>query len=150
MQKLDFPDFQFHITEENGRLSIFDPVRKKYVALTPEEWVRQHVIRFLADEKNVPISLIGVEKEIRLYNTQKRFDVAVFDRNAKALLLVECKAPSVDITRQVLDQVVRYNFSLQVSYLMLTNGLKHIFCRIDIQTGMPQLIPELPTYANLC
>lgn len=149
MIRLNFAEYNLHIMDQEGRLSIFDPIRKKYVALTPEEWVRQHVIRYLADDKNVPLSLIGVEKEIRLYNTQKRFDIAVFHRNGKALLLVECKAPSVNITQQVLDQVVRYNLALQVCYLMLTNGLNHVFCRVDLHSGIPSLIPDLPVFGEL-
>ena len=115
--------YKFRMMDNEGKLSIFDPVRKKYVALTQEEWVRQHVIQFLVQEKQVPLSLISAEAEIRLYNTRKRFDLAVFDRNGNALLVVECKAPSVPVTQNVLDQAVRYNMTMKVGFLMLTNGL---------------------------
>jgi type I site-specific restriction endonuclease len=128
---------------------IFDFVRKKLVALTPEEWVRQHVLRFLVDEKKIPASLISVESEIRLFNTKKRFDIAVYDRNGKALLVVECKAPSVAMTQDVLDQAVRYNMTLKVNFMMLTNGLTHIFFKTDEESGNIRIIEELPDYSNL-
>jgi hypothetical protein len=99
MIKLNFPDYSFRIKDLDGKLVIFDPVRKKYVSLTPEEWVRQHVIQYLKQEKHVPLSLISVETEIRLYKTRKRFDIAVFDRNGHALLVVECKSPAVPVTQ---------------------------------------------------
>jgi hypothetical protein len=149
MQKLNFPEYQFHIVEKDGRLSIFDPVRKKYVALTPEEWVRQHVIRFLVQEKQVPVSLISVEVEIRLYNTLKRFDLAVSDRNGHALFVVECKAPAVPLTQAVLDQAVRYNMAMKAPFLMLTNGLHHIYCHMDLNTNSISLIDHLPEFSAL-
>jgi hypothetical protein len=146
MIKLNFPLYEFRIVEKDGKLTIFDPVRKKYVALTPEEWVRQHVIRRLVQEKQVPLSLIKAETEIRLYNTRKRFDIAVFDRNGQALLVVECKAPSVPISQEVLDQAVRYNLTMKVGFLMLTNGLQHIYCQIDTEKGTIRSIDDLPVF----
>jgi hypothetical protein len=119
------------------------------VALTPEEWVRQHVIRYLTEEKKVPAGLVKVESEIKLYKTRKRFDVAVFDRTAKALLVVECKAPTVPLSQETLDQVVRYNLTLKVRYLMLTNGMQHLFCKVDPQTGHTGLIGDLPDYTDM-
>jgi type I site-specific restriction endonuclease len=150
MIKLNFPDYTFSMTEKNGKPVIFDPARKKYVALTPEEWVRQHVIQFLNREKQVPLSLIGVETEIRLYKTRKRFDLAVFDRNGKPLLVTECKSPSVSVTQDVLDQAVRYNMTLKVSYLMLTNGIQHIYCQADIINNSIRIINDLPDFQGLC
>jgi hypothetical protein len=149
MIKLNFPDYEFRIIQKADKLSIFDPVRKRYVALTPEEWVRQHVIRYLEKEKLVPLSLIRAEAGIRLYQTHKRFDLAVSDRNGNPLLLVECKAPSVAVTQEVLDQAVRYNMTLKVAFLMLTNGLQHIFCRVDLITGALKRIETLPEYSGL-
>ena len=146
MHKLNFAEYQFHITEKDGKQTIFDQVRKKYVVLTPEEWVRQHVIQFLIIEKNVPVSLIVVEAEISLFKTRKRFDIAVFDRNGNALMVVECKAPSVPLSRGVLDQAVRYNMTLKVGLLFLTNGLQHIMCRVDPTNGSIQQISDLPGY----
>jgi hypothetical protein len=146
MIRLNFPDYTFNIKENDGRLIIFDPVRKKYVALTPEEWVRQHVIQYLNREKHVPLSLISVESEIRLYKTRKRFDVAVFDRNGRPRLVVECKSSSVPVNQEVLDQVVRYNLALKVGYLMLTNGLQHIYCQVDTVSSAILSIIDLPDF----
>jgi hypothetical protein len=148
MIKLNFPVYEFRILEKDGKLTIFDPVRKKNVALTPEEWVRQHVIQYLVQEKQVPLSLIRAETEIRLFNTRKRFDLAVFDRNGNALLVVECKAPIVVVTQDVLDQAVRYNMTMKVGFLMITNGLQHIYCRIDKKTGAINMIKDLPDYSR--
>jgi predicted type IV restriction endonuclease len=147
--QLNFPEYKFHLQKGPHKTLIYDIIRRKYVTLTPEEWVRQHVVHFLTVEKKVPASLIGVESEIRLFNTRKRFDIAVFDRNGKALLIVECKAPSVQVTQDVLDQVVRYNMSLKVNFLMLTNGLTHLFCKADPESGNIRIIGELPDYGNL-
>jgi hypothetical protein len=149
MTRLNFPEYQFRITEKNGKLSIFDPVRKKYVVFTPEEWVRQHVIQYLVNEKQIPLSLITVEAEFQLFKTRKRFDITVSDRNGRPLLLVECKAPSVPVTQEVMDQAVRYNFAMQVGFLMLTNGLKHIFCHIEAGEVSYKLIAELPDFQEL-
>jgi hypothetical protein len=146
MIKLNFPDYKFRIKNYDGKLVIFDPVRKKYVALTPEEWVRQHVVQYLKQEKQVPLSLISVESEIRLYKTRKRFDIAVFDRNGHARLVVECKAPSVPVTQEVLDQAVRYNLTLKVDFLVLTNGIQHIYCQIDTNKGVIRIINDLPDF----
>lgn len=150
MVSLNFPRYEFRITiEEKGKQVIFDPVRKKYVALTPEEWVRQHVIQYLAQEKNVPLSLMKVESEIQLLKTKKRFDLAVFDRNGHSLLVAECKSPSIKLTQHVLDQAVRYNMTLQVKYLMLTNGLQHMVCETDPDTGSIRPIKSVPDFSDL-
>lgn len=149
MIKLNFPEYPFHILEREGKKIIFDPVRKKYVVLTPEEWVRQHVINFLIIEKNVPVGLIGVETEFKLFKTKKRFDLVVHDRNGKALILIECKAPAIPLTQAVLDQASRYNFALNVDFLMLTNGLQHIFCMVDKSTGTLNIIESLPVFQQV-
>lgn len=146
MIKLNFPDYTFSIKEMDGKAVIFDPARKKYISLMPEEWVRQHVIQFLHLEKQVPLSLIRVESEIKLYKTRKRFDIAVFDRNGHPRLVVECKAPSVQVTQEVLDQVVRYNFALKVGLLMLTNGIQHLYCQVDTNDGLIKIIDDLPDF----
>jgi hypothetical protein len=150
MIKLNFPDYNFSIKDHNGKPVIFDPIRKKYVALTPEEWVRQHVIQYLNREKQVPLSLIGVESEIHLFKTRKRFDIAVFDRNGHPRLVAECKSPSVPVNQAVLDQVVRYNMALKVSFLMLTNGLQHVYCQVGTNNGITGMIDDLPDYPGLC
>jgi hypothetical protein len=150
MIRLNFPEYEFRFHEKAGKLTIFDPARKKYVALTPEEWVRQHVVQYLHREKQVPLSLIGIESEISLYKTRKRFDIAVFDRNGHPQLIVECKSPSVSISQQVLDQVVRYNMALKVGFLMLTNGFQHIYCQVDKNDNSVRIIKDIPDFAELC
>jgi hypothetical protein len=147
--QLNFPEYKFHLQKSDRKTMIFDIVRKKFVALTPEEWVRQHVLHFLVGEKKVPATLIGVESAIKLFNTMKRFDIAVFDRNGRAMLVVECKAPTVALTQDVLDQVIRYNMALRVNYLMLTNGLTHLFCKADQDSGNIRIIEDLPDFSNL-
>jgi hypothetical protein len=146
MQRLNFPAYEFRIREEGTAFTIFDPVRKKYVALAPEEWVRQHVIQFLVREKKVPATLIKVEASFHLFKTRKRFDIGVFDRNGKALMVVECKGPTVPLSQEVLDQAVRYNMSMKVELLMLTNGFQHFFCRYDLNNSTFCLITDLPDY----
>lgn len=150
MIKLNFPDYTFSIKDNDGKHSILDPVRKKYVVLTPEEWVRQHVIQFLNKEKQVPLSLMRAESEIRLYKTRKRFDIGVFDRNGKAMLIVECKSPSVAVTQDVIDQAARYNMTLKVGFLMVTNGIQHIYCHVDANNNAIRMINDLPGYPELC
>ena len=146
MVKLNFPEYEIHLLEKDGKLTVFDPARKKYVLLTPEEWVRQHVIRFLVTDRGIPLSLIRVEAEFSLFRTKKRFDIAVCDRNGKGLLVVECKAPGVLLTQNVLDQAVRYNMTLRVNLLMLTNGLQHIYLRMSPEDGIMRQFSELPAY----
>jgi hypothetical protein len=147
MIQLNFPPYEFRIAFENSRHSIFDPVRKKFVALTPEEWVRQHVIRFLVEQKMVPLRLIRAETWINLFKTRKRIDILVSDRNGNPLIIVECKAPSVVLGPDVLDQAVRYHMAMKAGYLMLTNGLQHVYCRI--YSGGLSLIEELPEFQDL-
>lgn len=125
---------------------IFDEIRKKFVVLQPEEWVRQHVIRFLMEEKGYPKSLISVEREITINGLSKRFDVVVFSPSANVSLVVECKAPSVVITQSVFDQIARYNLSLNADLLMVTNGLTHYYCQMDYNQKKYHFLNELPKY----
>ena len=149
MKQLNLPDFEFKTRTENGQLQIFDPVRRKYVALTPEEWVRQHFIHFLIENKNVPLSHIAVEKSIRVSNLPKRADIVIFKGGLKPVLVVECKASSVEITEEVFHQVLRYNMSLRVDFLVLTNGLRHVYCRVDYNKQKADFIEDLPNYEQL-
>ena len=127
MQKLNLPQYEFKFKMLGQITQIFDIVRKKYTALTPEEWVRQHIIHFLIHEKGFPASLIGVEKGIVFNGLKKRVDILIFDRNAKPFMIVECKAPQVKISQEVFDQASIYNLQLNVKFLLVTNGFKH-FC----------------------
>jgi hypothetical protein len=123
MIAIEYPPYQPKVkVQANGRL-IFDPVRKQWVALTPEEWVRQHFLQYLLQVKNYPATLMAVEKEIDLWGLKKRCDIVVFDTsNTAPKLLVECKQPTVGLDEKVIDQVLRYNMNLQVSYIVITNG----------------------------
>jgi hypothetical protein len=125
---------------------MFDEIRKKEVVLTPEEWVRQHFIQFLINEKNYPRSLIKLEGGMKLNQTARRTDIVLFNNKGEKVLLVECKAPSVKITQQVFDQVARYNWVHRVPLLAVTNGLHHFYCKIDFDNESFGFIPELENY----
>jgi len=148
MQQLNFPDFDFKIRNANNRQEIFDPIRRKYVTLTPEEWVRQHLIAYLTIVKGYPVSMIGVEKQLLLNKLPKRFDLVVFGRNANPFLLVECKAPGVEIKEKTFDQAARYNMLLQADYFIITNGLEHFTCRLDYENRQYIFIEEIPPFVR--
>ena len=146
MEKLNFPEFNVLIKNKENKSYIFDPVRKIWLIFTPEEWVRVHCIFYLIEIKKYPASLIRIEKELRLYNTKKRFDILVAGLNLKPLILVECKAPSVKINQKTFDQIARYNSALKSEYLMLTNDINHFFCKMDFQKGKYIFLQDLPFY----
>jgi hypothetical protein len=148
VQKINFPAYQFRFKSNENKTLIFDIVRKKFVVLSPEEWVRQHVLHLLTSELNYPISMINVEKQLQLHNTKKRYDIVVYNSDASIHLIVECKAPNVTIDQAVFDQIARYNFSLKSSYLMVTNGLEHFYCSIDYQMEQYNFLKELPPFKN--
>ncbi len=122
MIKIEYPPYNPKIKKEKQREFIFDAVRKRWVVLTPEEWVRQNFLQYLIQVKKYSPALIAVEKEIQLGDIKKRFDIVVYDSNTQPLMLIECKEMNVDLTPQVLNQVLRYNIAMQVPYLVITNG----------------------------
>lgn len=144
MLKLNFPTYQFRFKNSENKYAIFDEIRKKFIILTPEEWVRQHVVHHLIYDKNYPKSWINVEKLIKLNDLTKRYDVVVFNPDGSIFLLVECKAPEVTITQQTFDQIARYNLALKAKYLMVTNGLEHYFCQMDYENEKYQFLRDLP------
>jgi len=144
---LIYPTFNVRIKNENNKVFIFDEIRKKWILLTPEEWVRQHLLNHLITIKNVPSSLISVEKEINLNNTRKRYDIVVYNKTLQPILLIECKAPDVPITEITLEQTMRYNLILGVNYLLITNGIKEFV--IGVENGKGKLLGELPDYSQL-
>lgn len=146
MYQLNLPPFEYKVKAEAQRKLIFDVVRKKYVALTPEEWVRQHVINFLITEKNVPLHLIGVEKGINVLGRQRRVDVVVFGREGLPALLVECKAPNVGINPAVYTQAAVYTYGFGIDYIMVTNGIEHHYLHIDKQQQKVGLVQALPAF----
>jgi len=152
MQKLNFPPYHFKIREpeSKGQISkIFDSIRRKYVALTPEEWVRQHVARFLVEEMGYPKGRVGMEKEIKVNKLSRRPDLVIFNDLGKPLLVVECKAPSVKITQAVFDQAARYNLTLQASFFILTNGLKTYCCLMHAPSKSYHFLETIPDYSDL-
>ena len=144
---LNFPAVKLRLREEKAQTHVFDVIRKKYILLTPEEWVRQHVIHFLVDEKKFPTGLIEIEKQIALFNTNKRVDILVRDKNLKPLLLVECKAADVALKQNEINQLARYQITLQAPYCMLTNGINHIVMKLEGEKVT--FLPELPSYQEI-
>lgn len=152
MQKLNFPSYNFNIRESEsaGQISkIFDSIRRKYVALTPEEWVRQHIALFLVHQMGYPKGRIGMEKVIRVNKLKRRPDLIIFGDTGKPLLVAECKAPSVKITQSVFDQAARYNLTLQASFFIFTNGLKTYCCLMHSPSKTYHFLESIPSYADL-
>ena len=148
MQQLNFPLYTFRLKSSENKPLIFDPIRKKFVVLTPEEWVRQHTVKHLIEAYNYPISLINVEKELRVNGLSKRYDIVVFKPDGSIRLIVECKAPKVKITQDTFDQIARYNLALKASHLMVTNGLNHYFCQMDYEEQKYIFLPDIPAYTH--
>ncbi len=149
METLNLPAYPFRTRERGGKQEIFDPIRRKYVRLTPEEWVRQHFVQYLIREHDVPRGLVAVEHAFTDRQMPRRADVVVHDRRGAPLLIAECKAPGVAIGQDTFDQVARYNRVLRVPYLVVTNGLEHYACRIDFEGASYRFLDELPLYDDL-
>jgi len=148
MIKLNLPDFDLKIKSKENKYFILDIIRKKYVVLTPEEWVRQNFLHFLIDHKKYPVSLIAVEKQLKINNLSKRTDILIFDKNAQPDIIVECKAPSVRISQDTFDQIARYNLNLKAKYLIITNGLQHYFAKIDQKEKKYEFLKDIPEYSK--
>lgn len=149
MLELNLPAFDIKVTEIRGSLSVFDRLRKKYVALTPEEWVRQHFINFLITEKGYPVSLIANEIMVNLNGQKKRCDSVVFDRSGEPIVIVEYKAPDIEINQKVFDQIARYNIVLRVGLLIVSNGINHYCCRIDYDKQEFFYLEDIPEYKDI-
>lgn len=148
MQKLQFPSYSFRFKNSENKIAIFDEIRKKFFLLTPEEWVRQHVVQYLLQDKNYPKSYINIEKLIKVNELNKRYDIVVYQPNGELFLLIECKAPEVKISQQTFDQIARYNLVLNAKYLMVSNGLNHYFCKIDFENEKYVFLEELPNFGE--
>ena len=146
MQKLNLPTYNFKLKSSENKTLIFDKFRKKYLVLTPEEWVRQHFIHFLVDEKKYPTTLIAIEKQLTINNRKKRTDILVFNNEGNHDIIVECKAPSIKITQDTFDQIARYNLKLKANYLIVTNGLEHFYCKMDFVNENYVFLKEIPDY----
>lgn len=146
---LNLPETRLDIKPSADGDKVFDPLRKKYVAATPEEIVRQHFVSFLISYRGYPAGLMANEIGITLNGTSRRCDTVVFDRTGKPLVIVEYKAPSVTVSQRTFDQIARYNMVLQARYLIVSNGLRHYCCRIDYTHRQYCFIPEIPAYTEL-
>jgi hypothetical protein len=146
---LNLPPYPFKLSEENGQLILFDVIRKKNIVLTPEEWVRQHFVQYLVNEKHYPKTLIKLEGGHKLNGMPKRSDIIIFNRAGDKVLLVECKAPTVGIDQKTFDQVARYNMVHKVKLLAVTNGLYHYYCSINFETSSYTFLKDLPDYKDL-
>lgn len=146
MQKLNFPDCDFRFRKHEGSISIFDGIRRKFIVLTPEEWVRQHAVRFLLNEKKYPKSLVNVEKVLKINGLVKRYDIVVFNPDGSIKILIECKAPDISISQVAFDQIARYNMVMNAEFLMVTNGLNHYFCQMDYANKQYNFLKELPNH----
>ena len=145
--RLNLPDFSFKITGGEKPL-IFDPFRKKYVTLTPEEWVRQNFLRYLVEYKKYPSSLMVVENSLKTRQRSMRSDILVYSREGEPWLMVECKAPEIKINQEVFDQIARYNMKLKVPYLIVTNGMVHYCCQLDYTNNSWSFIKDVPDYPS--
>lgn len=147
--KLNFPAYPLRFKSEDGKSFVWDIIRKKYLQALPEELVRQHLLYFLVHERNVPASLIGVEKGFEINERKKRVDVVVYNRKTQPILLIECKAPEVKLSQAVFDQISVYNLKLKVPHLFVTNGVRHFYCQVDLKTGAISFEKDLPYYDEL-
>ncbi|MEI6851628.1 MAG: type I restriction enzyme HsdR N-terminal domain-containing protein [Bacteroidota bacterium] len=148
MLTLNLPVYEFTISH-GIPAKIFDFIRKRYVALTPEEWVRQNFLKFLVTEKKYPQSLILVEQTLQVHQMKKRCDAVIYDNSARPLMIIEFKKPEVAISQAVFDQIARYNIPLKVKYLMVSNGLQHFCSYIDFDNNTYHFLEDIPQYTSL-
>ncbi|CAM4264884.1 type I restriction enzyme HsdR N-terminal domain-containing protein [Zobellia nedashkovskayae] len=148
MVPLNFPEYKFRLKSSENNVRIFDSIRKKFVVLQPEEWVRQHVVNFLLEEKSYPKSLVNVEKQLVINNIKKRYDIVVFNSDGSIHILVECKAPQINIDQTTFDQIARYNLELKADYLMVTNGLDHFYCKMDFTSEKYTFLRDIPDFSR--
>ncbi|MCB0401535.1 MAG: type I restriction enzyme HsdR N-terminal domain-containing protein [Flavobacteriales bacterium] len=148
MQALNLPEYEIRIKQENGKQLIFDAVRKKYLILTPEEWVRQNFVQYLIRDKHYPAGLIQIEKGLKLNELQKRADAVIY-KGSRPHVLLECKAPHIPINQDTFEQIARYNSVFKVPYLIVTNGMDHYCACIDFEQNSFEFLKEIPDYKDL-
>ena len=149
MLELNLPPYEKKITKKDDKAFILDVIRRQYVALTPEEWVRQHFVHFLIEHKGYPQSLMANEVQLKLNGMSRRCDTVVYDRALRPRVIIEYKAPSVSITQRVFEQICRYNIVLQVDYLIVSNGLAHYCCKVDYANRSYTFVEDIPEYSNI-
>jgi hypothetical protein len=148
VQKLNFPTYSFRFKNSENKRLIFDEIRKKFVVWQPEEWVRQNCVQFLIKEKKYPRSLINVEKELKINNLRKRYDIVVYNNDGSIHLMIECKSFKVKIDQSVFDQIARYNLSINAKFLMVTNGINHYYCLMDRSAEKYEFLKDIPQYTE--
>ncbi len=148
--KLNLPDYELKMRRTaEGKTEVFDLFRKKFILITPEEWVRQNFLHYLIHEKGYPASLIAVEKGLKVNRLQKRFDAVVYNNKLIPIVLIEFKSTGVKLSQKVFDQVAMYNLQMQVKYLIISNGLTHYCCKMNYDSSSYQFLAEIPAYAEL-
>lgn len=149
MKELNLPHYSFKITGKESKETILDPLRRKYVRLTPEEWVRQNFVQYLISAGRYPPGLIGIEVMFSLNKLKRRVDILVHDRSGKPVMIVECKAPDVKIDDSVFEQIVTYNMGFMVPYIVVTNGLVHYACRVFPEEKRFEFLNFIPLYEDM-
>ncbi len=149
MQPLNLPPAELGIDRQGDRLRVFDILRRRHVALTPEEWVRQHFVHYLINTLGYPVELLANEVSLSLNGMQRRCDSVLYDLHAQPRMIIEYKAPSVPLTQQVFDQISRYNIVMRVRYLIVSNGLVHYCCCVDYDSATYSFLREIPPYGQL-
>ena len=149
MKQLNLPEYEFKLKQVEDKLQIFDEIRNKYVALTPEEWVRQNFVRFLVEEKKYSRGLIQIEMPVNFKTLKNRCDIAVYNRKTELKVIVECKATDIKISQDTFDQIARYNMNFKVEYLIVTNGLMHYCCKFNKNNNKYKFISVIPEYNEI-
>jgi hypothetical protein len=149
LKQLNLPQYSFKITGKEGQEMILDPIRRKYVRLTPEEWVRQNFVQYLVNEGKYPAGLLGIEKIFKFNKVKRRFDILVHNRSGEPVMIVECKEPDTKIDDKIFDQIVCYNMGLKVPYIVVTNGLDHYACKMNYQESKYDFLLVIPLYEDL-
>ncbi len=148
--ELNLPAYEFNIKQNDaGHTVVFDVLRKRFVKLTPEEWVRQHFVRFLINKRHFPAALMANEKSLLQNGIRRRCDTLVADHKGQPLVIVEYKAPSVAVTQATFDQIVRYNMVLRARFLIVSNGMNHYCCQIDYSNNTYAFLPDIPDYSTI-
>ena len=146
MIDLSFPNYEFRIKNKHNKKYIFDQIRKKFVLLTSEEWVRQNCIMFLINDQKIPKGFINVEKKIKINSLTKRYDIIVYKSNGSVFLLVECKSPDIIINQKTFNQIAIYNYEVVSDFLMVTNGIQNYYCSIDYSNQCYKFVKDFPKY----
>lgn len=149
MNPLNLPPYDIKVSEKDGKRLIFDELRRRYVALTPEEWVRQHFVHYLIGHLGYPAGLLANEVELKIGDKRLRCDSILFDKQAHPQMIIEYKAPNIQLTQRVFSQISAYNLLLHVDYLIVSNGMQHICCRMDYTNNTYHFLQEIPTYEEV-